>query len=167
MKRSFLVRKARPGDFDALCALYQEIDEHHREARPDLFRVPVGERRERSAVAALIEGDDSTILVAEDGSLLLGFVTMIVKTVPANIVRDERRFAEIDNLVVRAGARRQGIAHALVDAGAAWASARAIETLELSVYAFNIGALAFYRSEGFDPLVVRMTRPLRGQRHRQ
>ncbi len=165
MKQALLVREACPGDFEALCALYEEIDEHHRQARPELFRVPMGERRERSAVVGLIEGDDSTILVAEDGSMLLGFVTMIVKTAPANIVRDERRFAEIDNLLVRAGARRQGIAHTLVDAGAAWASERAIETLELSVYAFNVGALAFYRSEGFEPLLVRMTRPLRGQRY--
>ena len=40
MSPSFQIRTAAAGDYDALCALWTELDEHHRAARPDLFRRP-------------------------------------------------------------------------------------------------------------------------------
>jgi ribosomal protein S18 acetylase RimI-like enzyme len=155
------IRPARDEDFDQLCDLYEELDEHHRRARPDLFRTPSGPRRERSFVRSLIAGPDSTILVAQAPSgRLLGLSTVIIRIVPASVIRDERRFAEIDSLVVRVDARRRGIARALVQASAAWSSARGMATLELKVHEFNQDALAFYKAAGFTTTIRHMARQI-------
>jgi ribosomal protein S18 acetylase RimI-like enzyme len=154
-----LIRPARREDFERLCALYEELDEHHRRARPDLFRAPAGPARERSFVDALIAGPDCTIIVAETrtGSLL-GFVTVVVRTIAASVVRDERRFAEIDGLVVSRHARRRGIARELVSAADRWSSSRGVASLELSVWEFNQEAAAFYEAVGFETFLRRMGR---------
>jgi len=161
MDHLHLIRSAVAKDFDQLCQLYEELDEHHRRARPDLFRAPLGPRRERPFVDAFIAGPDSTILVAqaEDGRLL-GLSAVIIRFVPSTIVRGERRFAEIDSLVVRADARRRGVAHALVQASAVWSSTRRMTTLELKVHEFNQGARSFYEAEGFTTTVRHMARAI-------
>jgi ribosomal protein S18 acetylase RimI-like enzyme len=146
-----------------LCGLYEELDAHHREALPDLFAAPPEPGRTRDFVTALIDEDDSAILVAEDRSgALLGFVTIILRTVTASTVRRARRFGEIDNIVVRAGARRRGVARSLLDEAARWSAARGHATLELSVYAFNKEAIGFYRAAGFETLSHRMSLALQG-----
>ena len=154
-----LIRPALREDFERLCALYEELDEHHRRARPDLFRAPAGSGRERSFVDALIAGPDCTIIVAENRTeSLLGFVTVIVRTTPASSVRDERRFAEVDSLVVSRHARRRGIARELVNAADQWSSSRGVASLELSVWEFNQEAAAFYEAVGFETVLRRMSR---------
>ncbi len=161
MSHLHLIRLAVAKDFDQLCQLYEELDEHHRRARPDLFRAPSGARRERPFVEAFIAGPDSTILVAQtEAGRLLGLSAVIIRLVPSSAVRAERRFAEIENLVVRADARRRGVAHALVQASAAWSSARGMTTLELKVHEFNQGARSFYETEGFTTTVRQMARTI-------
>ncbi len=157
---AFHIRPAVAADFEPLCSLYEELDEHHRLARPDLFRPVTGERRERSFVTSLIEGPESTILVAQnEAGQLLGFVSAHIRTMPASPVRDERRFTEIDNLVVASAARRGGIGRALMAAAEAWSAEHLIEALELNVYSFN-DAVAFYEACGFDSVMTRMRRPI-------
>ena len=118
----------------------------------------------RAMLKDLIGGPDSTILVAaERGAPLLGLATVIVKHAAASSVRDARSFAEIDNLVVREGARRRGVARALVDASIAWAQGRNVRSLEVSVWRFNVGAADFYREIGFEPATERLVMTLPGR----
>jgi ribosomal protein S18 acetylase RimI-like enzyme len=155
----FRIRRASIADFEALCVLHEELDEHHRRARPDLFRPPLGDRRERASIAGLIDDASSDILVADIPSRgLVGFVTVIIRHVPASVVRDERQFVEIDGLAVAPAARRLGVGRALVDAARAWSNERGVGALELNVYAFNKDAAAFYEAAGFAPILIRMGR---------
>lgn len=161
MKPLQIIRTAVAQDFDQLLELFEELDEYHRRVWPDLFRVPPGPRRERAVVDAFIAGPDSTILVAEaEDGRLLGLSTVIIRFVPSTVVREERRFAEIENLVVRADARRQGVAHALVQSSAMWSSSRGMTSLGLTVHEFNQDARSFYEAEGFTTTVRRMTRAI-------
>jgi len=43
-------RPARADDFETLCALFEELDEFHRQARPDFFRPFDGPARTREQV---------------------------------------------------------------------------------------------------------------------
>jgi ribosomal protein S18 acetylase RimI-like enzyme len=102
-------------------------------------------------------GPDSTILVAEEpAKRLLGFVTLFVRMIPASIVRDERRFVELDNLVVRADARRQGAGRLLVAAAAAWSASIDVPTIELSVWSLNACGKFLYHATGFETIIERM-----------
>jgi GNAT superfamily N-acetyltransferase len=81
---------------------------------------------------------------------------VIIKLAPASSVRDARRFAEIDNLVVRGDARRSGVARALVTASIEWTRSRNVGRIEVAVWSFNSGAVDFYREIGFAPATERL-----------
>ena len=78
---------------------------------------------------------------------------MLVERRAATSVRDERRVAGIDDLVVRPDRRRHGAArrrHGLVRGEPGMAS------VELTVWEFNDEARAFYKAHSFQTLVHRM-----------
>ena len=156
----FVIRAATEADFEQLCDLFAELDDLHREARPDLFVKPEGLPRERAYVARLLAGPESTILVASarDSRCLYGFATLIVRSLPANPVRPERRLVEIDNFSVRMSARRRGIGRALVEHADRWAAQCGFSSVELAVHEFNAGAIDFYRAAGFSTSLRRMIR---------
>ena len=65
------IRRAVRADFDALCLLWESVDDLHRQARPELFRAPEGPRRDPAWFERVIDWPDSEVLVAEnpDGGL--------------------------------------------------------------------------------------------------
>lgn len=165
MPISPMIRPAIRSDHETLLDLFLELDEFHRRERPNIFRRPVGPQRSTEFLDATVRGPDSTILVAEGSAKrLLGFVTLFVRTIPASIVRDERRFVEMDNLVVRSDARRQGVGRLLVAAAAAWSASKDAPAIELSVWSFNTVGKFLYQATGFETIVERMVLPIAGQR---
>lgn len=160
IKGMVTIRPAVLGDYEDLCELWKILDEHHRLALPNLFRQPAGARRERSYVQTVIEGPDSVIMVAEaEDKQLLGFAMIFVRMQAETPTRAERRYAEVDDMVVRPAVRRAGLGRALIKATAEWSEERGLKTLELAVHDFNEGALSFYRSLGFSTVLRRLARP--------
>jgi GNAT superfamily N-acetyltransferase len=161
MHLNLAIRSAQTNEHAALLPLFEELDEHHRRVRPDIFCKPLGTRREATMLDALIAGPDSTILVAEDPhGTLHGLAVLLVRDIPGSPIRHSRRFVEIDNFVVRPASRRHHIGNALLAASRAWAVARNIGRIELSVWAFNSEAIALYRNAGFASTILRMELPL-------
>ena len=60
-----------------------------------------------------------------------------------------RDFVEVDALAVRADQQRAGIGQALMAAAEGWAREREIDDMQLNVWEFNAGALAFYEQLGY------------------
>jgi len=60
------VRPARPEDYEALIALFDELDEFHRRARPDFFQPFAGPARTPEQVERWLTDPDSVVLVAEN-----------------------------------------------------------------------------------------------------
>lgn len=161
MNLSFSIRHALLTEHESLCALFEELDEHHRLARPDVFRKPLGPRREASLLDQLIIGPDSVILVAEaDKESLLGLAVLMINTVPVSIVCDARRFVYLESLIVRSDARRVGIGQSLIAASKAWAQTQNISSLEVAAWSFNSEAITFYRKVGFLPTIERFAMPV-------
>lgn len=153
----FRIRPAGPDDYEALCGLWRELDEHHRRARPDLFRVPEGARRDHGWFLEQIHGPESAILVAQSRSgRLAGMALVKVERPPELPVRIVRPHAEVHNLVVAHRFRRQGVAARLMEACSAWARERGLSEIELTVHEFNASALAFYAAAGFETARRRM-----------
>ena len=157
MSISVSVREAHAGDRASIFRLLEILDEHHRIALPKVFRRPLGERREQIWFDTIIAGPDSVILVAEGSDCgIVGLAVLIVKAIPATIVRDARQFVEIDQFVVDPEARRAGVGRELVEATRKWTSARGHLNLELSAWSFNVDAIAFYRQAGFERIGERL-----------
>lgn len=156
MTNAITTRPATPADAPALEALFEALDEHHRLALPHIFRKPPAARREQTWLDERIAGPDSAILVAEgvDGRII-GLAVLVIRAVAASVVRDARRFVEIDELVVAADARDLGVGRALIEAARVWARERGIPGLEVSAWSFNLRTIEFYKRIGFTPTVER------------
>jgi ribosomal protein S18 acetylase RimI-like enzyme len=153
-----LIRPATKKDYEQICELYEELDSFHRLARPDLFNRPEAPPRRRATIEALIKGDATTILVAEDpqSPRLLGFAVLIIRDLPASSVCLARRFVELDKLAVRAEARGAGVGRKIVEQAFAWAAERGFDCVEVAVHEFNSGAIGFYETMGFETVIRRM-----------
>ena len=67
------------GDYDALVALFDELDEFHRLARPDVFRRFDGPARTREQIEQWLAGPGSTVLVAESGQDVIGLAVLLTR----------------------------------------------------------------------------------------
>ena len=150
------VRPAQPRDYDAALALLMEVHAHHVAAAPGVFQPPspalltLGEFTERLA------DPNQIVLVIEEVGALRGFAYLVHVRRPANPVFVEREYLTIEHFGVSRSHRRQGYGRQLVDAILAEATRRGLRRIELSVWAANAEAIAFYERLGFQSYLQRM-----------
>ena len=152
------VRPATLGDYQALCALFEELDEFHRQVRPEFFRPFDGPARSWEQVGRWLAGPDSTVIVAEDAGEVVGLCLLLPRPQPPFAGAVPRKVVVIDNLVVRADRRGRRIGEDLVAASMDWARGQGATHVELGVHAVNRHALRFYERVGFAVSVNWMSR---------
>lgn len=111
------------------------------------FLAPLGEEEAGAYWDSLlpqIESDARTILVAREGSRIVGTAQLAFES-KAN----GRHRAEVNKVIVHPSHRRRGIAAQLMRALEAEAHARSIRLLYLDTSAGPTGAQAFYESVGY------------------
>jgi ribosomal protein S18 acetylase RimI-like enzyme len=74
-----------------------------------------------------------------------------------------RRIVFVDTIAVAPDYQRRGIGRAVVQAAIAWGEAHGAQDLELTVWAFNAGAIAFYERLGLAVSSFRKATPLDGK----
>ena len=155
-----IIRQAAAEDYDALCAIIDEVDTLHRDRMPHIFQKPPGPVRDREYILGLLADENVGLFVAEIEGQVAGFVHALVRDTPPWPVLVPRRRAFIDSLAVGQEFRRRGIGRALMDQAHAWAAAKGAVDVELNVFEFNQPALAFYRTLGYETFTRRMVRNL-------
>jgi GNAT superfamily N-acetyltransferase len=153
---SFRVRPASMGDYEALCALFGELDEFHRQARPEMFQPFEPPVRAREQVARWLAEPGSTLLVAENDAGLVGLALLLTRPASPFAGSVPRKVVEIDNLVVRADQRGRRIGRRLLAESMAWARQRSATHVEVAVHDFNQDAERFYKAFGFARSVNRL-----------
>lgn len=101
----------------------------------------------RNLLGAILRDDDAAIFVCEGGAGLVGFCSAKIERAPRLLVEVAR--AEITELIVRTGERREGIGRALVERSLGWLAERGVERCEVRVAASNAAGRAFWRALGF------------------
>jgi GNAT superfamily N-acetyltransferase len=150
------VRTASLRDYEALCALFDELDEVHRLARPEMFQPISGPSRTRAQVARWLSEAGSTILVAENEGGVVGLAVLLTRPPSDFAGAVPRKVIELDNLVVRADQRRRKVGRRLLAACAEWVRDRNATHFEVAVHAFNRDARRFYENFGFQPSIDRL-----------
>ena len=143
-------------DYDAMVALFDELDEFHRQARPDFFRRFDGPARTREQIAQWLVGPGSTVLVAEDDGEVVGLAVLLTRLPSGFAGAVPRKVVELDNLVVREDRRGRSIGHRLLRATMRWARGQGVTHVEVAVHALNRDARRFYGSFGFTPSIDRL-----------
>ena len=150
------IRPARPEDYEALCALFDELDEFHRQARPDFFRPFDGPPRTRDVVERWCGGPGSTVLVADADGEVIGLAVLLRRTPSGFAGAVPREVIELDNLVVRGDWRSRRVGRHLLDAVLDWSRGQGASHVEVAVHAFNRDARRFYERFGFAASIDRL-----------
>lgn len=132
-----LVTQAGPGDLDVLARLFAD------------YRTFYGQPHDVAIAEAFLEArlrnDDSVIFVARTEEQAVGFTQLY----PCFSSVNASRIWILNDLFVDEGARRQGVASALLDAARRHAEASGASTLTLQTTADNKAAQALYERQGW------------------
>ena len=158
------VREATAEDYDALLLVFDQGDAYHRRALPHIFRKPDGPSRSRAYIDELLSDENATILVAECEGQIVGEVNIAIRQARDIPILVPRRYAAVDTLIVVEAFRRAGVGQSLMEHAHRWALDKGVAEVELSVWDFNDGAIAFYGHLGYKPTRHTMSISLKGQR---
>jgi GNAT superfamily N-acetyltransferase len=150
------VRTATLGDYDVLVALFDELDELHRQGRPDFFQSFDGPACTRQQIEQWLSEPGSTVLVAERGADVIGLAVLLTRTPSPFAGAVPRKVIELDNLVVRTDQRGWRVGRRLLGATVEWSRQRGATHVEVAVHAFNRDARRFYENFGFAPSIDRL-----------
>jgi len=154
------IRKAAESDYDDVCALFEEGDTFHRINLPHIFQKSRGPVRDRDYVLGLISDESVGLFVAQMDDQIVGLVCVIIRDSSAVPIIVPRRYAVVDNIVVRDGFRRAGIGRALMERAREWAVTEGANSVELNVWEFNKEAIEFYQQLGYGTVSRRMSKRL-------
>lgn len=147
------IRKARASDYAACARLEQDILALHQENRPDFFRKREVALTEERFLALL---EQAVFLVAEEDGAVIGHAFAGQRGYDGHPGFNDIRWLEIDDIVVDAAHRGQGVGTALFRAMQAEAARAGFDHIELTVWGFNADALRFYEKLGMRCRIARM-----------
>ncbi len=150
------IRPATTDDVAAIQRLNQELDKHHADLLPDVFRSLTEDARPDSVIQEWIEDADAAYLIAEIEGKIVGFLNVRQAKNPPYPMFQPHEFAMIENAVVAKSWRGQGIGHALFDAAIAWAQERGLKFVQTTVWSANKETRDFYLRKGFKPVTEKL-----------
>ncbi len=150
------VRLASLRDYEEMCTLFDDLDEIHRQARPEMFQPFPPPARTREQIAGWLAQPDSTVLVAQSEEGVVGLVVLLTRAPSSFAGAVPRKVVEVDNLVVRTDQRGRRVGRRLLAAAVEWSRQRRATHVEVTVHDFNRDALRFYEGFGFAASVDRL-----------
>lgn len=149
-----IVRRAEAGDIPQLVELSAMIQAAHVAAEPAFFK-PAQPGETAAWFAVELERGSLSIWVAAEGDDLVGYAVTAPQVRDENVFCYARSWWEVDQLGVRLGWRRRGVARALLTAIAAAGREAGVARLQLSTWSFNTSAQEAWRHLGFEPQASR------------
>lgn len=149
MPENIKIRNLIYNDYVIVNRGYQTLHSEHVEGRPDIYKEMKDIFLEEEYSKMLTDPDYIMIGAEEDGRLT-GFLIAKRKITPVNPMLHRNRTFFVDALFVEQDCRRKGTAKRLYEYLAAKAEEEECARIDLKVWEFNKGALAFYQSMGFQ-----------------
>ena len=143
-----VVRPARREELERVNELRRQVNALHVAGRPAHFRPGFGEALRNHLFAQFDDPDRFGVLVALVGGEVAGFATVQYVHRPEGPYTLPLDFYHVEEFGVDAAHRRRGVARALVEYMKADARAHGLKRLDLDVWSFNEGAMAFYEAAG-------------------
>ena len=142
-----IVRYAKSEELESVNNIRKQVNEVHVKGRPDIFRED-GWQFIEPFVYTRFDEETSGIIVAAIEDEIVGFAVVQYIVRPESPYNKERKFFHIEEFGVDENYRRKGIATAIIDFVKEDAKKRSFKKIELDMWEFNDGALAFYESIG-------------------
>ena len=142
-------RFAGEGDIDRVNEIRRQVNELHVKGRPDIFK-PGFPDELRDLAYGMLGDANRRIAVAERGGRIGGYAVLHRLVKPETPFMYVRESLEIDEFGVDEKMRRQGAATELIRFIKEFAERKGYGRIELNMWEFNAGALAFYEAAGFS-----------------
>jgi GNAT superfamily N-acetyltransferase len=154
------VRRATRADLPVLGRLGAHLMRVHYAFDNRRFVAPRGNPEAGYAhfLGTQIDAADATVLVAERGNAVVGYVYAGIEPFSWKELRDEAGF--VHDVVVDDAARRTGVAGALMEAAIAWVREQGVHSVMLWTAAPNEGAQRLFDRLGFRRTMIEMTKNL-------
>ncbi len=156
----FSLREATKKDYGQLCEVFKEGDSIHREVLPHIFKKPDGPGRTREFISSIISSEDAALFVADRDGKIIGLLYLCIQETPAIPIMVPRRYAHIHDLIVREKYRCSGVGRSLLDRTQQWTLDKEASEVQLNVWDFNKGAIAFYEKLGYTIATHKMWKSL-------
>ena len=141
-------RFAREEDLERVNELRRQVNDVHVDGRPETFKPGFCDEL-RDHLFTIWKDPNQRIVVAEQEGKVCGFAVLNHIVRPENPFMYVRDYLDIDEFGVDENSRRQGAASAMIVFIRDWAKEQGFSRLELNMWTFNRGALAFYEAAGF------------------
>ena len=105
-------------------------------------------------IGALIDGDNSTVLIAEDAGVIVGSGYARIKQSKAHLTHDFHAY--LGFMYVAPTHRGRGINQLVIEALICWGKAQGMQEFYLEAYAENSSAITAYKKLGFKASLVEM-----------
>lgn len=149
MTENIKIRNLIYNDYVIVNRGYQTLHSEHVEGRPDIYKEMKDIFLEEEH-SKMLTDPDYIMIGAEEHGRLTGFLIAKRKITPVNPMLHRNRTFFVDALFVEQDCRRKGTAKRLYEYLAAKAEEEECARIDLKVWGFNKGALAFYQSMGFQ-----------------
>jgi ribosomal protein S18 acetylase RimI-like enzyme len=156
----YLIREAVPSDLDGVFAVFTLADKLHRDAHPEVFRKPENPDDVKDYLLSAIQEIEAVVFVAEVQEEIVGAILAWQRQSAEISLLVKQIYLSVENLVVAENWRGQGIGQALMAQVHCWAQEQKIKYIQLTVWEFNQGAIAFYEKLGYQMLHHRMRKEL-------
>ena len=143
-----IVRFAREEDLERVNELRRQVNDLHVAGRPDVFKPGFCDEL-RDYLYVIWKSPEQKIVVAEAGGTVCGFAVLNHIVRPENPFMFVRDYLDIDEFCVDKAFRRRGAASEMIRFILDFAKEQGFTRLELNMWEFNEGALAFYEAAGF------------------
>lgn len=143
-----MVRLAKQDELERVNEIRKMVNDVHVNGRPDIFKAGFNEDL-KNYIYDIWNAENKDILVAERDGIICGFACVQYVDKPENPFMNARKFYDIDEFGVDIKFRRQGVATEMIQFIKSDAKKRGMDKIELNMWEFNEGALAFYEAVGF------------------
>lgn len=143
-----MVRLARWDDLERVNELRKMVNDVHVNGRADIFKAGFDDVL-KNYIYEVWNKENKDILVAERDGIICGFACVQYVDKPENPYMVARKFYDVDEFGVDEKFRRQGVATELIEYIRSDAKRLGMNRVELNMWEFNEGALAFYEAVGF------------------
>jgi ribosomal protein S18 acetylase RimI-like enzyme len=161
-ERAVVVRLAEPRDLAEVSKLAGELVRMHHAVDPQRFLLVDGvEEGYAWWLGRQIKNKDAVVLVATDGPRVVGYAYGTIEERDWNMLLDAH--GAVQDILVAKGARRAGVGGKLLDAMIRELEGKGVPRVVLSTMVGNAGAQRLFRTRGFRPTMLEMTRERGGE----
>jgi GNAT superfamily N-acetyltransferase len=146
---NLIIRYAEKEELESVNKIRKQVNEVHVIGRSDVFRED-GWQFIEPFIYKRFDEDNSNVIVADIDGEIVGFAVIQYIEKTESPFGKERKYLHIEEFGVDEKHRRKGIATAIINFVKEDAKKHGFIRIELDMWEFNDGAMAFYESAGFN-----------------